>query len=325
MSAGRRVGDIGEDALLGLIASRLPGPPNGEIWSGDDAAIVSSHADRIVMTTDLLVEEVDFDLAYATPDSIGWKAVAVNASDVAAMGGTPLFALASLALRPDLDVAIVEGLLEGLVRAGREFGVSLVGGDLSRGTEVMLSIAMTGEPGERPVTRPGALVGDAICVTGSLGAAAAGLRVLQSNGTGLDDLSSRVIKRQLFPRPPIEAGPVLARLGATAMIDVSDGFALDLRRLLVAGGMGCAIESAAIPIDKGAPALFDDALDLALTGGEDYELLFTIAADRLDDVVRELTPTTVAVVGRVTDGDRLIDDQPLTTWEERGWDHLLDR
>jgi thiamine-monophosphate kinase len=280
----------------------------------------------LALTTDFLVEGIDFDLAYATPDSIGWKAVAVNASDIAAMGGTPAHAVTSLSLRPDVEVAFVDGVLDGLVAAGGEFGVSLVGGDLSRATEIMISVAMTGSLEAAPVVRGTAGVDELICVTGTLGAAAAGLRVLREGRAGLDDVGTHVTKHQLYPRPPVEAGPALARCGATAMIDVSDGFALDLGRLLRAGGVGCAIDLAAVPVDDDARTLFgDEALDQAMAGGEDYELLFTIPRARMDDAVRQLGGVRCTVVGRTTDGDRLVGDEPLAHWEERGWDHLLGR
>ena len=317
------VGDIGEEALLRRIADRLPPSPEGEIWSGDDAAVVTAPGDRMVFTTDFMVEGVDFDLAYVPSNSIGWKAIAVNASDVAAMGGVARVAVASLSLRPDLDVSFVDGVLDGLVKAGEEFGVTLVGGDLSRADEIMLSVAMTGTPTELPVLRSGAAVGDAICVTGSLGGAAAGLRVLRGGeGSGNSD----VIARQLYPRPPVEAGPVIARSGATSMIDISDGFARDLGRILRASDVGCDIATTAIPVDEAARGLFpEDALELALSGGEDFELLFTVPSARLEDVVGALQPLAVSEVGRVTEGAGQIDGEPLARWEERGWDHLLGR
>ncbi|HET7483544.1 MAG TPA: thiamine-phosphate kinase [Actinomycetota bacterium] len=310
--------------MLQRIAERVPSPPPGEIWAGDDAAVLDAPG-RLVLTTDLLVEHVDFDLDYTPARSIGWKAVAANVSDVSAMGATPRHAVASVALPPETELDLFDGLLDGVLEAGAAFGVALVGGDLSRAGELSISIALTGELATAPVLRSGARPGELVCVTGSLGGSAGGLRALRERGDAPTAATRRLMDRHLFPRPPVEAGPVLAGLGVTAMMDVSDGLGIDLARLLRASAAGCDLDPGAVPVDPDAVSVYpDDAFALAMAGGEDLELLFTVPESRLEDV-RGAVDVPVAAIGRITEGDAMIGGEPLSVWEERGWDHLLDR
>ncbi|HYP24117.1 MAG TPA: thiamine-phosphate kinase, partial [Actinomycetota bacterium] len=252
--------------MIDLVASYLPSPPEGELWSGDDAAVVGGT----IVTTDVMVEGEDFELSYCTGFDLGWKVVAVNVSDVAAMGGRPRHAVASLALPASSRVELVDGIARGLAAAAGRWEVALVGGDLSSAPLVMIGVTVLGVPFGRVVTRSGARPGDRICVTGSLGGSWGGLRLLRA---GRGDESPGLVERHLRPRARVEEGRALAERGATAMMDVSDGFAVDLTRLMRASGTGCAVDPVAIPLDPGLRE--DDALRGAILGGEDFELLAT--------------------------------------------------
>lgn len=315
MAAGRRaVSDIGEQGLLALISPRLTEPPAGSVWSGDDAAVVDVGTGRTVVTTDLIVEDVDFRLDTFGPADIGWKAVTINISDVAAMGATPLYALATVSLRGDSPVELFEGIADGLFEAAEAYGVYVIGGDISEAGELSVGVAMIGVPGERSVTRDGAKPGDAICVTGELGGAAGGLIALDRQ---ID--APELIERQRRPRPRVEEGRYAANAGATAMIDLSDGLAMDLGHVVQASGVGCEIDIDAVPIHRQLGSLDVDPVELAVTGGEDFELLFTISDARAVDGI------DASQIGVVTDGESRIGGRPLSEWRDRAWDHLRDR
>jgi thiamine-monophosphate kinase len=326
------VSDVGESGLLALIKERLAPAKPGEVWAGDDAAVVRVPRDAMLFATDAIVEKVDFDLAYASGADVGYRALAVNASDMAAMGGFPFHAVVTVGLQPDLELATFTSILDGLVDAANEMRIALVGGDITRAEELWVSVAMTGATEGDPVLRTGAQVGDAICVTGSLGGSAGGLFALQKEIRGRHHSIDEMVRRHLRPRPRIKEGLRLASLGATSMIDVSDGFALDLWRLMSASQVGCLVEPATIPRDPGLEELemmMADSpapLDLALRGGEDFELIFTIDRDRYQEAKMMLGEIgcPVTAVGEVTSGEKRLGDAPLQG-EGQGWDHLRNR
>lgn len=321
------VSDLGEFGLIGRIRDRVEGSAR-PAFLGDDAAVVDVPAGQVLYTTDLLVETVDFDLGWCSGDDVGWKALAINVSDVAAMGGRALFALATLALPLDSPIALVDGIVDGLVRGGGLWGVRLVGGDVSRADKISLSVALLGAPSTRVVYRSGAQIGDAICVTGVLGGAAGGLRLLRASRIDEDQGGADLVSRLLRPNPRLIEGQLLAAAGASAMIDVSDGLLADLGHILAASGVGCEVHTDAIPIDPalaGVVAELDgaDPLTLAKEGGEDFELLFTLAPATLVEAQEALdraTGTTISQIGHVTDGPPLLDGDPMK--EPPGWDHL---
>jgi thiamine-monophosphate kinase len=313
-SDGRAVSDVGEQGLLDLLSSRLKPPPQGSVWSGDDAAVVDVFSDRVVLTTDLIVEDIDFRLDTFGPEDIGWKAIAINVSDIAAMGATPLYALATISLRRDVPVALFEGVADGLFEAAEEFGLYVVGGDISEARELSVGVTLVGLPGERTVTRDGAAPGDAICVTGELGGAAGGLIALERQ---ID--APGAIERQRRPRPRVLEGRTAAQMGATAMIDLSDGLAMDLGHITGSSGVGCDVDLDALPVHPELMSMDVDPLEVAVTGGEDLELLFTIPDPRAIDAM------DVTTIGVVTDGAATIGGRPLLEWREKSWDHLRDR
>jgi thiamine-monophosphate kinase len=319
----QKVSELGEVGLVRRIIERIGESKEGETWSGDDTAVIFPPGPRLLMTTDFVVEGIDFTLDTFPADAIGWKAFAVNVSDIAAMGGIPEHSLVSMALRPDMEVSVVDAILDGMLAAAEKWGVSLVGGDLSQADEIMVSVALLGSlVVEKAVLRSGATPGDAIFVTGSLGGAAAGLEELRAGAKGEP---TDAMRRQMYPEPRLKAGQVIAEAGATAMIDLSDGLAVDLSHLLHASHIGCQVDPDAIPIHEGlAGKPRDEALDIAITGGEDFELLFTMSERDVRDVRDALGDEgpTITQIGVVTDGEEMIGDRPLTEWEKHGWDHL---
>ncbi|HXF36332.1 MAG TPA: thiamine-phosphate kinase [Actinomycetota bacterium] len=326
----------GEDRLVAAIARVLSGPgPEVRVGVGDDAAVLAPGRGDLLLTTDLLVEGVHFERSWTPPRDLGFKAIAVNVSDVAAMAGSPRYAVVGLGMPPDVDDAWALELLGGMRAACDEHALWLVGGDLSRAERVVVSVAVVGEaPPGGAVTRTGARPGDRVVVTGWLGAAAGGLLLARGPGRGraLGTEAARVLLAALArPTPRVGEGRTLARAGATAMIDLSDGLALDLARLCRASGVGARVTLAAVPV---APALIElrdelgaDPLELALSGGEDYELLATlppagVAAARAE--LRERFGVSLAEIGGIIEGEGLSaigPDGRESPLEPRGWDH----
>ena len=304
--------------MIELVQSFLPRPPEGELWTGDDAALVSLASTAALVTTDIMVENEDFDLRYFTGFDLGWKTVAINVSDVAAMGGTPSHAVATLSLPPSTKVDLVAEIARGLADAAARWGVALVGGDLSAAPLVTLGITLIGAPGPRVVRRSGARPGDRICMTGSIGGSWGGLTLLRA---GRGDEAPGLVERHLRPTARVEEGRRLAEAGATAMVDISDGFAIDLTRLMRASGTGCVVDPEAVPVDLGLAMLGEpDVFRSAILGGEDFELLATLPPG-------VAAPEGVTIVGEVTRERalRLGDADLERLGRERGWDHLRDR
>ncbi|CAN5608564.1 thiamine-phosphate kinase [soil metagenome] len=327
------VRELGERALIERIAPRFGPPVGGEVWSGDDTAVFRAPDRQLLFTTDLMVEDVDFRLSYSSGFDIGWKLIAANASDIAAMGGRPWRAVASVAVRPETEVAFVDDLASGMAALCRELDLGLVGGDFSSGREISASVAMIGIASRSgPVLRSGARIGDALCVTGTLGGAAGGLLVLEEGieAGGSEDREVLVAASQR-PRPRVAEGQVLAGY-ARSMIDLSDGLAVDLGHLTEASGVGCQIDLGAVPFNDSLNWLGHrrpqtDLVSLVVTGGEDFELLLSLDASDLSEArarVGELG-TTLTQIGVVSDGPARIDDRDLDDWRAEGWQHLRNR
>lgn len=321
--------DISEIGELGLIRrlGELVGPPaDGEVWVGDDAAVLRAPGGTLLFTSDLLLEGIHFDLEITGPRDLGYKAIAVNASDVAAMGGTPRRALVAMGLKPRMEVEWIEEVYAGMQECCDEFNMAVVGGDLSRSDCLVISVALLGNPAGRLVTlRKGARPGDVVAVTGTLGASAAGLRLLRAGVRDRPDL----IQAHQRPMARVREAEVLRRHLPSSMIDISDGFATDLGHICAASAVGVVIQSSALPLpDLAGLGLDRHVLQLGLSGGEDYELCFTIPAERYGAAaaaVTEATGTKVTRVGEVVEPDRgrvlLVegDEEPLLA---PGWDHF---
>lgn len=316
----RPEGRGGEEEALARLAALLPPPPIGEVWAGDDTAVVTTPGGHssMLLAADALVGGLDADFSLTTLADLGWKALAVNVSDIAAMGGRPAHAVVSVVgLGPDE----LEDLYGGLVAAAREFGCSLVGGDLSGGAEVVVSVAITGWVEGVPVLRSGARPGDDVWVSAPLGAAAAGLRLLRERGPGqgpagpAEPWRQRLIKAHARPRPALNAGAAARQAGATAMIDVSDGFSIDVARLARSSGVG--VDLGPVPVAEGATT------EEALRGGDDYVLVFTTPPE-IDVCAAFVTAGEAAPihVGRCVEGAghlRLAG----RSLEASGWEHDL--
>ncbi|MDD5309407.1 MAG: thiamine-phosphate kinase [Deltaproteobacteria bacterium] len=309
------VSRIGEFELIARLTRGLPPGKGVVLGVGDDAAALEIAPDRLLLATcDIQVEGVHFVIGAISPAQIGRRAAAVNLSDIAAMGGVPTFALASLAVPRTAPVELLDGVYEGLVAALREAGAELVGGNTSHLPERMaLDVFLLGEV-ERAslLTRCGARDGDAICVTGSLGGSAAGLRLVLDSGLACDArMREEALERHFAPVPRLREGRFLGLSGlATACIDVSDGLIGDVEHLAEASGLAAFIDADAVPIAPCARAVGaatgGDPLSLALKGGEDYELAFTAPRARASElaaaVARE-TGTPVAIVGEMRAGE----------------------
>ena len=275
----RKLSELGEFGLIARLTGGLELGPGVEVGVGDDAAVLEpSHGHKLVVTTDVLVEGLDFAAALSEPEDWGWKAVAANLSDVAAMGAEARWLVLALTVPGPTPVATLERVYAGVGEACRAFGVALVGGDVSAGPTLSLAVTALGEA-ERPVLRSGARPGDRLCVTGPLGAAAAGLGLLQRDDRAAGELLGRFPGLAAAHRRPIPAlamGLALARAGARAMIDVSDGLAGDALHLAEASRVGLEVHDATVPLAPGiaeAAALLGlDPLELALGGGEDFVL-----------------------------------------------------
>ncbi len=331
---------LSEDDLIAALRRLLSADaPGVQVGVGDDAAIVELGRHPAVVTTDLLVEGVHFRRSATSSHDLGYKAIAVNVSDVAAMGGSPRYATVGLGLRGGGEAPFVMELYGGMLEAAGEYGLSIVGGDLSRADRVVISVTVVGEVAQgHAVTRSGARPGDRIVVTGALGAAAGGLRLAQSDPSRITESLGTDWARDLaiaLDRPVARVGEglTLAQAGATAMMDLSDGLSTDLPRLCAASGVGARVRRAALPV---APALHDlqkvlgtDPVDLAVHGGEDYELLAALPADAVEPALRKLGErygTSLAEIGEITDAAGSVvlmdDDGGERALEPGGWDHF---
>lgn len=308
-----------------------------KIGIGDDCAVIRRSDGMVwLLTTDCLIEGVHFRLDLTTPRELGAKAVAVNVSDVAAMGGKPRFALATLGLPAATPVEDVEALYEGIRWSCEHYGLSLVGGDTTRSPQMLLSLVLLGEQSEELViARRGASSGDLIFVTGTLGDSAVGLALLEE-GEKPDAASTDVrwlVSRHLAPRPRLRMGRRIAEARlASSMIDISDGLATDLKRLCAASGVGARVELERLPCSSPlkaiAPARGLEPALVALTGGEDYELLFTVPSDRSEELKGELSKPgpLITCIGTITPPDKGVvvvepggRERPMS---EKGFNHF---
>jgi thiamine-monophosphate kinase len=329
--------DLGERGLIERVRRRL-GPPDATVLAGigDDAAAVAWPAGRILLlTTDTLVEDVHFRRATATLREIGAKALAVNVSDIAAMGGEPRYALLALTLPGACTVAEVDELYTGLLEVAGRHGVQLIGGDTCAAPDRMvLTVTLVGQVEGPPVRRSGARPGDVILVTGTLGAAAAGLATLERGPLPVPaDVAASVQRAHRLPTPRVAEGRLVrASGGATAMIDLSDGLATDLGHIAAESGVGALVRLPALPIAEAtravARALDEPAWSLAASGGEDFELLFTAAPERAAAIATRLTAETgtpVSLVGEIrpaADGITFVDETGRAVDVRAGFEHF---
>jgi thiamine-monophosphate kinase len=296
--------ELGEFGFIDRLSRTVTQRDGVRLGIGDDAAVTETVPGTITLTsTDMLVEGVHFDLSYSDPYSLGRKSLAVNLSDIAAMGGRPRFVLLALAIPPTLSVEFLDIFTAGFLALAEEHGVSLVGGDTCSSTSgLVISVTVMGEQEpSKVVTRAGAKPGELICVSGTVGDAAVGLELLRRG-----DREGWCVRRHLDPTPRLREGEQLAAAGLpSAMIDVSDGILADLGHILEHSGCGAGIELGRLPLSEAyqeAVGLLSlDPFAHALTGGEDYELLFTLAKDRwpIAQALFAAAGTRVAIIGGI--------------------------
>ena len=286
--------ELGEFALIESIRKAASRGKGVYVGIGDDAACVRSKHD-LLLTSDLLIEKVHFDLRWVSFYELGYKTLAVNLSDIAAMGGTPDYLVLSLGLPVDFKVKNIEEFYRGIGKLATQSGVCLVGGDTSRSERLFISAFLVGHTSRGPVTRGGAKVGDELYVTGTLGDSSLGLDFLKrpKQGKRVGKEVSYLTSRHLLPTARLKAGSVLAKERiAKAMIDISDGLVQDLGHLCRASGIGAVIWQEALPLSRPYERLAGLNRGLySLTGGEDYELLFSLRArdrGRLEKVRKSL-------------------------------------
>ena len=310
------VGAPDEQDWLRHLAERLPPAPAGETWVGDDAAVLEAPDGWVLLSIDSVVAGVHADLGLMGLDDVGWKALARGVSDVAAMGGRPWRAVVAVSGPPDVDLG---HLYDGVDAASAAFGCPVVGGDLSSADQLVVTVAVTGvvQAGEAPpVLRSGARAGDRIWATGPMGRAAAGLRLLRAGSVGAatDGEAAAALTAQRRPEPRLAAGETARRNGATAMVDVSDGLAIDLGRLAEASGLAAVLME--VPTAPGATR------EEALGGGDDYELVICTPPDiDLAGAYRRAGLDAPVPIGRCQEGEAgavLLDGQRLAV---TGWRH----
>ncbi len=329
------------DLLTRMVVQQRGGPNHGAdlsfkltVDNGDDTAAWQTGKATELFTTDTVVEGVHFTRETTPWRDLGWKCIASNVSDIAAMGGLPMYALVTLGLPPETEVSELEQLYEGMMEISNEHGVAIVGGDMVRSPVVFITIGLTGIHAGQPMLRSTARPGDQVAVTGYLGSSGGGLRLMLGAGhdSNLSDQVSeeaaeylRVCHRR--PRPAVAEGRILSASGVVTAMDVSDGLADDLSKLCRSSGLSARIHAGQVPVHPLLKQAYpDDYLDLALGGGEDYLLLFTAPAEVMALVMPQLSQGA-AVVGELLPGEpgrvSVLDvdgsERPVSG---AGWDHF---
>ena len=332
-----RLSQIGEFRLIDRIGKKIRiNPQRVKVGIGDDAAVIKTSKDKLlIVTTDTLIENIHFNLKHITFFKLGFKALSVNISDVAAMGGYPTETLITLGLPNNFTVKAVDEIYRGIENLAKRYKIDIIGGDTtSSPKEIVISITLLGEVLEEElVLRSGARVGDLILVTGDLGASAAGLELLrkskvESRKTSTSSVESLkvVIKKHLMPEPRVEEARVIAESKlATSMIDNSDGLSRSLIEITRLSRVGARIWLEALPIRKetklAARTLRKSELELALDGGEDYELIFTTPknqAVKLSEMIQKKTKTKATVIGEI-----IPPKQGIKVLESKGYEKNL--
>ena len=333
-----QIKDLGEFGLIHLINAMVVqerrGPDNGAdlgfglmVDTGDDTAAWRSAPATELFTTDTVVEGVHFTRETTPWRDLGWKSLASNISDIAAMGGLPLYALVTLGLPPETEVADIEEMYRGMLEIGAKYGVGIIGGDMVRSPVVFVTVALTGVHSGQPMLRSTARPGDQVAVTGYLGTSAGGLKLMLNGLPAPADAADFLRRGHRRPSPAVSEGRLLVEAGVTTAMDVSDGLADDLAKLCRASGVAARIITSQVPVHELLRLAFPgECLGLALGGGEDYLLLFT--ADRaVMSRVMPLLPDGAAVIGEITAGEpgrvTLVDaDGVERAAGSGGWDHF---
>ncbi len=336
MGDDRTVSGFGEFRLIERIRAKVRPPRAPEIGIGDDAAVLLMRAGEILLTTDAFVDGIHFDSAIANGCQIGARMVTASVSDIAAMGGTPRHVVVCLCIPPDLRLSAFDALAEGMVTSAESYGAAFVGGDTVRTTgPLVVAVSVTGLPGARPILRSGAGEGDILAVTGRLGGCDAGLSVLRNESLALE--FPDIAARHLEPRARVREGELLASSGlVTSMIDISDGLGAEIHHLAESSAVGFSVNASNIPmfenLAEAAARLDRDPLEIALSSGEEFELLFTLSIrerheiDRLFEYLREKTGIEITPIGEVRPASEgvvlVLPDGSRRQLAPQGYDHF---
>jgi thiamine-monophosphate kinase len=331
-----RLSELGEFGLINLIqaASARYRDPSRPPWRelvlgiGDDAAAWQNDNRIQLATTDTLVQGIHFDLGLITWEELGWKALAVNLSDIAAMGGIPKYALLSLVLPAELEVKDVSDFVNSIEHMATQFGVAIVGGNVATAPNIVITVTIIGcSQGKTMLERSTASHGEQIAVTGYVGSSAAGLEMLR--GRTVSDPDARGVLRQahLRPVPRVKEGQILIQQGVRTAIDISDGLVADLDHICESSKVNARINVEQVPVHPAVTKYFPNHQDLALSGGEDYELLFT--ADKATVArVKQVLSCPVTVIGGITKEELprrvlVVDSKgTIIPYKKGGWDHF---
>ncbi len=292
---------------------------------GDDCAILAPTRSRQLFTIDSMLEDVHFRLEWGTPEKLGAKSLAVNLSDIAAMGGRPTACVVNLAVRPGLDARFFDRLYSGMRSLANEAKVDIVGGNVTRAGKFGITMALLGEARAGIMRRDTARPGDQIFVTGTLGDSAVGVRILSGRIKATGKTRRFLVERHLSPTARLAAGAALARLRPVpAAIDISDGLLQDLGHVLERSRVGADIDAEKVPTSAEYRAVMGDDLSLALGGGEDYELLFCLSPGRSQAELSRRLGVPVRHIGSIVRGRelRVRDARDGSASQVRGWDQL---
>jgi thiamine-monophosphate kinase len=316
----------GEFELIARLCANLPQARRVILGPGDDCALVSPSRKPQLITIDSMVEGVHFALRWGNPAMLGARALNINLSDIAAMGGSPTICVINLAIRQGLKTEFFDELYRGLRGAAASARVSIVGGNISRASELAVTVALMGEVDGAPMRRDSARPGDRIYVTGTVGDAALGLRILQNKVRAKGRARDYLVSRFLQPTPQLAAGRKLARIKPPpAAIDVSDGLWQDLGHILERSRVGARLLSTALPLSTAYRQVYGDNCNLALNGGDDYELIFCLRARISEADLSRRLGVAVRCIGEITrDKQALLvsatgEEAPAS---EHGWDQL---
>jgi thiamine-monophosphate kinase len=317
------IGGVGEFRFLSELLPRLRSGRGVVVGPGQDCAVLRAGPSKLLATVDAVVEGVHFKSEWMSPHQLGRRSFLVNASDIAAMGGRPRWCLVSIAVPRDYSKRALVAIHKGLDDAAAEAGACIVGGNVTASSRLCISVTLIAEAPKRIVTRRGARPGDRVFVTGTVGDAALGVRCLR-DGSG----SAHAVRRYREPTPRLKAGRLLIEAGVvSAMIDVSDGLVQDLDHVCTESGVGAVVEASRLPLSPAFERRCRGKIDLALSGGEDYELLCT-ASVRKDEVLGRLRSRLgceITAIGRITKGRgvRVVDgDGARMDLDAVGHDHF---
>lgn len=333
-----KINELGENNLIQilekLISKNKPNfKPNSLVSQlmsiGDDAAIWSDLSANYCITTDSMIENVHFKKQFTNWDDLGWKAISVNQSDIAAMGFNPIYSVVSIGVPKNTEVESIKHLYKGMLKATKQNGGEIVGGDTVRSSLITINISMIGVRGKENnqktnfLSRSNAIPKDSIAVTGYLGNSAAGFNILKKPHKLEEKIIKYLSKSHLRPQPKVQTGITLCNNGIKSAIDISDGFMQDITRICKSSNVGAKIEVSKIPVHKYLKKAFpNNWLNYAMNGGEDYEILFTGPSELIKKIA-EKSKTKITIIGEITKSKKIeIINKTNQKILEKKWDHF---